>query len=271
MTVTIFNNILKSPLDQFDTFPIWENIWQTENELLATIGLFIYPYSWSNALVITTIFCYSTLVFFKFFYTYTRIKRVVIFKRVLRGLFKLVREIVIPIGLTRKQFLSFATFLFLSIFSKNSYSQLPAFKAVTATVQLPFTYSITCCIGFNLLYLLRNKPVESFGFFLPGAIPLEMSPFLWIIEFISHLIKFISLAVRLCANIFSGHVLLDIILTALFLVLTKGGGALFIIFLMFQAVGFAIQLLETFIGFLQAFVFLTLTSVYTGEMFHADH
>jgi F-type H+-transporting ATPase subunit a len=186
-------------------------------------------------------------------------------------IFSLTKEIVQPISIRRKQFLSFSTFIFLSILTKNCYSQLPASKAITATMQLPFCYSITFCIAFNLLFLLRHKPIEALSFFIPAAIPLEMAPFLWIIELISHLIKVISLAVRLCANISSGHVLLDTILTALFLILVKGGAALFLVFLVFQIVGFAIQLLETFIGFLQAFVFLTLTSIYTAEIFGGDH
>jgi len=248
----VFANILWSPLDQFDTY---------------TVCVYIHNFEFKNPLTFTIIVCYCSLIAYLFIYKLLSIKKWTTFNYLMGCIFNLTKEIVQPIKIRRKQFLSFSTF----ILTKNSYSQLPASKAITATMQLPFCYSISFCIAFNLLFLLRHKPIEALSFFIPAAIPLEMAPFLWIIELISHLIKVISLAVRLCANIFSGHVSLDTILTALFLILVKGGAALFIVFLIFQLIGFAIQLLETFIGFLQAFVFLTLTSIYTAEIFGGDH
>ena len=268
------NILLSSPLDQFDTLPLFEQLLLLSNKFFTSfyyINLMLYNVNIFNALIFVFIGCYFSLIGFKFLYRQLIYGKLLVFRKLIIFVFDLVKEIVRPIKLTRKQYLNFSTFIFMSILTKNCYSQLPASKAATATIQLPFSYSITFCVGFNLLFILKNRPIEALTFFIPSAIPLEMSPFLWIIELISHLIKVISLAVRLCANIFSGHVLLDTILTALFLIFVKGGASLFIFFITFQVIGFAIQLLETFIGFLQAFVFLTLTSIYTAEIFGGEH
>ena len=47
--------------------------------------------------------------------------------------------------------------------------------------------------------------------FVPSNVPVVLLPFLVIIEIISHVAKIFSLAIRLFANMMSGHVLLHIL------------------------------------------------------------
>ena len=47
--------------------------------------------------------------------------------------------------------------------------------------------------------------------FVPSNVPVLLLPFLVVIEIISHIAKIFSLAIRLFANMMSGHVLLHIL------------------------------------------------------------
>lgn len=99
--------------------------------------------------------------------------------------------------------------------------------------------------------------------FVPQNVPTLLIPFLVIIELISHIAKVFSLAIRLFANMMSGHVLLHI-LTGFVLDLAKKN-LLFTIFPLVLIM--AIVLLEYGITVLQAYVFITLLSIYFEEHF----
>ncbi len=99
--------------------------------------------------------------------------------------------------------------------------------------------------------------------FVPSGVPILLLPFLVIIEIISHIAKIFSLAIRLFANMMSGHVLLHI-LTGFIIQLAKIN-FMFIIFPMMLI--FAIILLEYGLTFLQAYVFVTLLAIYFEEHF----
>jgi F-type H+-transporting ATPase subunit a len=85
-----------------------------------------------------------------------------------------------------------------------------------------------------------------------------------IIELISHTIRTLSLAVRLFANMFAGHVLIYILSSTILLAIANlwipvfGGLLLNIIYLVIYS-------LETFIAILQAYVFTALVGIYFTE------
>lgn len=99
--------------------------------------------------------------------------------------------------------------------------------------------------------------------FIPSGVPIFLLPFLVIIEIVSHIAKIFSLAIRLFANMMSGHVLLHI-LTGFVIKLGK-------LNLIFSLIPFllivVIFVLEYGITFLQAYVFVTLLAIYFEEHF----
>lgn len=99
--------------------------------------------------------------------------------------------------------------------------------------------------------------------FVPSNVPVVLLPFLVIIEIISHVAKIFSLAIRLFANMMSGHVLLHI-LTGFVLDLAKKN-FLFIVFPIMLIM--SIVVLEYGITLLQAYVFATLLAIYFEEHF----
>lgn len=99
--------------------------------------------------------------------------------------------------------------------------------------------------------------------FVPSGVPKLLLPFLVVIEVISHLAKIFSLAIRLFANMMSGHVLLHI-LTGFIIKLAKKS---FLIIILPIFLILAIILLEYGLTFLQAYVFTTLLAIYFEEHF----
>ncbi|HTK77245.1 MAG TPA: F0F1 ATP synthase subunit A [Gemmataceae bacterium] len=110
----------------------------------------------------------------------------------------------------------------------------------------------------------ENIIAKAFGWFLSAAI--------WTIEMFGTVIKSFVLAVRLFANMFAGHMVLASLL--LFIVIVGQGG----LNLLWGVVTFssvmgvvALSLLELFVAFLQAYVFVFLTSLFMGMALHPEH
>lgn len=99
--------------------------------------------------------------------------------------------------------------------------------------------------------------------FVPSNVPGVLLPFLVVIEVISHLAKVFSLAIRLFANMMSGHVLLHILVGFVMQI----GSIFFFLVILPLSLTIAIFFLEFGITFLQAYVFLILLSIYFEEHF----
>jgi ATP synthase subunit 6 len=107
-----------------------------------------------------------------------------------------------------------------------------------------------------------------FNVFLPGGVPFIISPFLVGVEIISYLARVVSLAVRLFANMMSGHGLLKILAKFIYgmLPIFVGFDIIFLCFGLF--IVFSVTLLETVIAFLQAYVFILLVIIYLNDVIH---
>jgi len=109
------------------------------------------------------------------------------------------------------------------------------------------------------------------GLFLPSGSPLVISPFLILIEFISYVARLFSLAIRLFANLMSGHTLLNILAGFSWAMLLNSGvfllGSFCVLSVIFLIVG-----LELAIAFLQGYVFCILLIIYFNDALSAlDH
>nr|YP_010956606.1 ATP synthase F0 subunit 6 [Upeneus parvus]WMY89699.1 ATP synthase F0 subunit 6 [Upeneus parvus] len=137
---------------------------------------------------------------------------------------------------------------------------------------LPYTFTPTTQLSLNLglavpLWLatviigMRNQPTESLGHLLPEGTPTPLIPILIIIETISLFIRPLALGVRLTANLTAGHLLIQLISTAAF-VLTSSMPA---VALLTMTVLFLLTLLEVAVAMIQAYVFVLLLSLYLQE------
>ncbi|MGE3107663.1 MAG: F0F1 ATP synthase subunit A [Phycisphaerales bacterium] len=140
----------------------------------------------------------------------------------------------------------------------------------TQNIWITALLAIIAGIVFNVAAIMR---LGIGGYFkhMTGGAPLPVIPLIFLIELAGQiLIKPVALAIRLFANMTAGHVLLATL--ALFVAqvwnesfVLKGP-----ITLISVVGGMAVMFLELFVAFLQAFVFMFLTTVFISLMDHHD-
>lgn len=153
--------------------------------------------------------------------------------------------------------------LFLFILMNNLIGMVPYSFASTSHFILTFSLSFTVVIGATILGFQKHG-LKFFSILVPAGTPLGLLPLLVFIEFISHLARNVSLGLRLAANILSGHMLLHILAGFTYNIMTSG-----IIFFLLGLIPLAFIIafsgLEFGIAFIQAQVFVVLTSSYIRD------
>ncbi|WP_269516149.1 F0F1 ATP synthase subunit A [Brevundimonas subvibrioides] len=147
------------------------------------------------------------------------------------------------------------------------------FLTFTATSQIAVT--ATFGVLTILLVLIIGFAKHGLGFFklfVPSGVPWPVLPFVIIIEFVSFLLRPVTLTLRLFGNMMGGHVALKVF--AGFVVVGVGGavGLLGIpIALLSMGMTVGLTALEFLVAFLQAFVFAVLTCIYLNDVVNLGH
>jgi len=94
--------------------------------------------------------------------------------------------------------------------------------------------------------------------------------FLFLIKLLSYISGLFSLAIRLFANMLSGHTLLKI-LTSFVFISFYSGSFFFFINIFSLIILHVIVVIEISIGLLQAYVFFVLINIYMNDVFHLHH
>nr|YP_009990482.1 ATP synthase F0 subunit 6 [Gobiusculus flavescens]QNM99719.1 ATP synthase F0 subunit 6 [Gobiusculus flavescens] len=137
---------------------------------------------------------------------------------------------------------------------------------------LPYTFTPTTQLSLNMglavpLWLatvligLRNQPTAALGHLLPEGTPVLLIPVLIIIETISLFIRPLALGVRLTANLTAGHLLMQLIATAAFVLLPLMPA----VAILTSVVLLLLTILEVAVAMIQAYVFVLLMSLYLQE------
>ncbi len=119
---------------------------------------------------------------------------------------------------------------------------------------------------------LRLGGAAYLAHFCPG--PLWMAPLLVPVEIIGLVAKVFALAVRLFANMIAGHILLAVLLSFIISAGSQSTGLGLGVAVPVVLGSAAINLLELFVAFLQAFIFTFLTTLFIGMsvvLHHDDH
>jgi F-type H+-transporting ATPase subunit a len=114
------------------------------------------------------------------------------------------------IGQKGLQFFPFIFFLFSFLMISNLIGMIPYSFTITSHIFVTFSLALTLFIGINIIALKLHR-LHFFGFFLPSGIHFALAPLLVPIELVSYIARVFSLAIRLFANMMSGHTLLKII------------------------------------------------------------
>jgi len=175
-------------------------------------------------------------------------------------------EVVIPImGEHGKKYLPFLLTIFFFILFCNLLGLIP--YSATATGNISVTAGLAIC---SFLVMLGAGIANNgfFGYFkslVPSGVPPALLIILIPVELISLFVKPFALCVRLFANMTGGHVAILVFLGLIIIMQNE--------WIAIGAIPFAaaIYVLEIFVGFVQAFVFTLLSTVFIGMAAHPDH
>jgi len=137
--------------------------------------------------------------------------------------------------------------------------------AVTATFGV-ITILMVLAIGFV------KHGLKFFTLFVPSGVPWLVLPFVVIIEFVSFLLRPVTLTLRLFGNMMGGHVALKVF--AGFVVVAVSGAIGWLgvpVFILSLGMTVGLTALEFLVAFLQAFVFAVLTTIYLNDVVNLGH
>lgn len=178
------------------------------------------------------------------------------------------------IGHEGRKYFPFVFTLFMLILGMNL---LGMFLTFTATSQLAVTG--TFALLTILLVIGIGFAKHGLGFFLlfwPTSAPVAIRPVVGIIEFLSFLLRPVTLALRLFGNMLGGHIALKIFagfVVSMGALAAAGGMGLLGLPVAALSMGMVVGLtaLEFLVAFLQAFVFAVLASIYLNDVVNLGH
>nr|QUJ18449.1 ATP synthase protein 6 [Neopomacentrus azysron] len=137
---------------------------------------------------------------------------------------------------------------------------------------LPYTFTPTTQLSMNMAFAvplwlatviigMRNQPTHALAHLLPEGTPTLLIPILIMIETISLFIRPLALGVRLTANLTAGHLLIQLIATAVLVLLPLMPTVAILTGILLLM----LTLLEVAVAMIQAYVFVLLLSLYLQE------
>jgi len=162
----------------------------------------------------------------------------------------------------------------------NLMGLVPGLVGVTGNLNTNAACAIVVFVAYHWIGARKQGLIPYLKHFA-GPVPLALKPLMFVIEIISHLARPLSLTLRLFGNIVGGHILLAVIFLLMGLdgligwalsgsvpgaIIGGLGGIVTIAF----TVGFLYPL-KILVAFLQAFIFVLLTTIYLGGAVATEH
>nr|YP_001491271.1 ATP synthase F0 subunit 6 [Lethrinus obsoletus]BAF51782.1 ATPase subunit 6 [Lethrinus obsoletus]BAQ20895.1 ATPase subunit 6 [Lethrinus obsoletus] len=170
------------------------------------------------------------------------------------------QQLLLPLNIGGHKWALILASLMLLLLTQNMLGLLP--YTFTPTTQLSLNMGLAVPLWLATVIIgLRNQPTIALGHLLPEGTPTPLIPVLIIIETISLFIRPLALGVRLTANLTAGHLLIQLIATAAFVLLPLMPA----VAILTGALLFLLTLLEVAVAMIQAYVFVLLLSLYLQE------
>nr|NP_991085.1 ATP synthase F0 subunit 6 [Synaphobranchus kaupii]BAD12343.1 ATPase subunits 6 [Synaphobranchus kaupii] len=170
------------------------------------------------------------------------------------------QQLLMPLNVGGHKWALMLTSLMMFLFTINLLGLLP--YTFTPTTQLSLNMGLAVPLWLATVIIgMRNQPTAALGHLLPEGTPALLIPVLIIIETISLFIRPLALGVRLTANLTAGHLLIQLIATAVYVLLPM----MTTVALLTATVLFLLTLLEVAVAMIQAYVFVLLLSLYLQE------
>ena len=147
--------------------------------------------------------------------------------------------------------------------------EIPTFAlyAATANLSIPLTLALIVFVSYTYEGIRAKGPGGYLKSLIPAGVTGAMAAFIFVLEFLSNLMRLISLSVRLFANILAGHLIILFMSGGLAVLL-----GLEVLGILTLPIGIALFLFEVgLVATLQAFIFATLTAIYLGGAVAEHH
>ena len=153
---------------------------------------------------------------------------------------------------------------FNAVFGIFSGQQNNWYGAATANLYVTGALATFAFFLFHIAGIYEKGFLKYFATLSP-KVPWPMLPFMFFMELVSSFVRLFSLAIRLFANILAGHILLGVLLG--FIIMFKN-------YMVASASIMAttlMSLLEIFVAFLQAYIFVFLTAIFIMFAVSEEH
>ena len=283
--------MFKNPLEQFDVILFFTNFGYLKTLILISIFITFLYFRYQETDTLPTrkelkYFCiffaiihspvsnfaimtFSVLAIFSFFFKKQLRHRVPFFVKFIPFLFNQLFYFIKTtlkdnLSIRKKSFIFLMYFLFIFILLGNLFGMLPYSITITSHFIFTLYYALAFFIGINIIGILYQEE-NYFILFLPEGVPIWIIPILIIIEYLSYFARIFSLAIRLFANMMSGHVLMKILIGFAWNLVTLGylwkAISIFPLLIIFSITG-----LELSIALLQSYVFIILLFIYLNDV-----
>jgi F-type H+-transporting ATPase subunit a len=187
---------------------------------------------------------------------------------VLESMMLFVRDDVARKTIDRKyadRYVGYLLTCFFFILVCNLLGLVPGFSTPTSSISITATLA-----GFTFL-VSQLGGIRNFGVIghyknlVPHGLPIAIIPVILVVEIMSMLARPFALAIRLFANMTAGHVVILSLISLIFVLKSVLVAGMSIPFALF------VYVLEILVGFLQAFIFTVLSSLFIGLAVHPSH
>ena len=151
--------------------------------------------------------------------------------------------------------------VFILFYLTNFLSLFPFTNSFTTSLPIVFIFVLMTQGTLNLIGIYINK-MKFFTIFFPAGVPAIIGFLLIPVELIAYFARFVSLTVRIFANLLSGYILMEMLFTFFFVICQP---SFLIETFLVALVIILISALKISLSCLQAYIFSTLLSFYLND------
>ncbi|MGN7246504.1 F0F1 ATP synthase subunit A [Janibacter anophelis] len=172
-----------------------------------------------------------------------------------------------------RKFVPLIVTLFTMVLFYNLMGIFPfAMNPVTGKIGFPIALTIVVYVVYHWIGFQKMGFLGYFKHMIPPGLPSWIVPVVFLLELITYFVtRPLTLALRLFGNMFAGHMVIYLFVTAGAYFLLDGGVLLKVLSLPTFLMAGVMVLFEALVQFLQAFVFVLLTSSYIAGALADDH
>ncbi|MDO8805622.1 MAG: F0F1 ATP synthase subunit A [Elusimicrobiota bacterium] len=178
-------------------------------------------------------------------------------------------EVVLPnLGHKGAAYTGYFSTLFFFILIMNLLGLVPYGASATGNLAVTAGLALTTFALINFSGIKEQGLIGYFAHLVPKGVPLWLYPLMFPIEVMGMFIKTFALCIRLFANMIAGHIVILVFICFIFIF--GAFGTAFGLLAAPISVGLVLftLLLELLVAFLQAYIFVTLTAIFTGAAMH---